>query len=64
MADEIRRLYRNPHDKRIAGVCSGIAEYLNVDVTVVRILFLIALICAGGGFWIYLIVWLLAPEKA
>ncbi len=64
MSDEIKKLYRNPRDKRIAGVCSGIAEYLNVDVTVVRILFLIALLCFGTGLGIYLIVWLLAPEKA
>lgn len=64
MSEEVKKLYRNPHDKRIAGVCSGIAEYLNVDVTVVRILFLIALLCFGTGLGIYLIVWLLAPEKA
>jgi len=64
MTDEIRRLYRNPRDKRIAGVCSGLAEYLSVDVTVLRILFLVALICGGFGLWIYLIVWLVAPERA
>ena len=64
MSEEIKRLYRNPRDKKIAGVCSGIADYLSVDVTVVRILFLIALLCCGGGFWVYLIIWLLAPEKA
>ena len=64
MSDEVRKLYRNPRDKKIAGVCSGIAEYLSVDVTVVRILFLIALVCGGVGLWIYLIVWLVAPERA
>ncbi|MBR3488692.1 MAG: PspC domain-containing protein, partial [Bacteroidales bacterium] len=52
MSEEIKKLYRNPRDKRIAGVCSGIAEYLNVDVTVVRILFLIALLCFGTGLGI------------
>ena len=64
MTDEIKKLYRNPRDKKIAGVCSGIAEYLSVDVTVVRIIFLVALLCCGTGFGIYLIVWLLTPERA
>ena len=64
MTDEIKKLYRNPRDKKIAGVCSGLAEYLGVDVTVVRILFLVALLCIGTGLGIYLIIWLLAPEKA
>jgi len=60
----IKKLYRKASDKKIAGVCSGLAEYLNIDVTVVRILFLVALICGSLGFWIYLIVWICAPEKA
>ncbi len=64
MTDEVKKLYRNPRDKKIAGVCSGIADYLSVDVTVVRILFLIALLCCGTGLGVYLIIWLLAPEKA
>ena len=64
MSEEVKKLYRNPRDKRIAGVCSGIAQYLNVDVTVVRIIFLAALLCFGTGLGIYLIVWLIAPEKA
>jgi phage shock protein PspC (stress-responsive transcriptional regulator) len=59
-----KKLFRKASDKKIAGVCSGIAEYLNVDVTVVRILFLIALICGSIGLWIYLIVWICAPERA
>lgn len=57
-----RRLTRSTTDRRIAGVCGGLAKYLNVDPTVIRILFLIALICGGLGFWAYLIVWIAAPE--
>jgi len=63
MDDTTKKLYRNGADKKIAGVCSGIAEYLNIDTTVVRILFLIALLCGSLGFWIYLIVWICAPER-
>ncbi len=57
-----RKLFRDPDGKRIAGVCSGLALYLGVDVVVIRILFLIALICGSAGFWIYLVVWIAAPE--
>lgn len=58
----VRKLYRDPDDKKIAGVCSGLGIFLGVDVVVIRILFLIALICGFAGFWIYLIIWIAAPE--
>ena len=46
----------------LGGVCSGLALYLDIDVVVVRVLFLIALICGTAGFWIYVIIWIVAPE--
>ncbi len=58
----IRKLFRDPDDKKIAGVCSGLALFLGVDVTLIRIIFLIALICGSAGFWIYLVIWIAAPE--
>ena len=58
----MKRLVLDKQNKKIAGVCAGIANYLEVDVTVVRILFLIALLCGSFGFWAYIIVWALAPE--
>lgn len=58
----VRKLFRDPDGKRIAGVCSGIALFLGVDITVVRVIFLIALICGFAGFWIYLVIWIAAPE--
>lgn len=57
-----KRLTRSTTDRRIAGVCVGLAKYLNVDPTVVRIVFLVALLFGSLGFWAYLIVWLAAPE--
>ncbi len=57
-----RKLFRNPDDKKIAGVCSGIALFLGVDVVLIRIIFLAALICGSAGFWIYLVIWIAAPE--
>ena len=57
-----KKLTRSTTDRRIAGVCGGVAKYLNVDPTVIRILFLIGLFVAGGGFIAYLIIWICAPE--
>jgi phage shock protein PspC (stress-responsive transcriptional regulator) len=61
--ENYRRLLRSVTDRRIAGVCGGIAKYLNVDPTVVRIIFLVALLCGSLGFWAYIIVWIAAPEE-
>ncbi len=58
----VRKLFRNPDDKRIAGVCSGLALFLGIDVVLVRVLFIIALLCMSGGFWIYVVIWIAAPE--
>jgi phage shock protein PspC (stress-responsive transcriptional regulator) len=56
-----RKLYRDPDEKKVAGVCSGLALYLDVDVTLIRILMLVALICGSAGFWIYVIFWIAVP---
>lgn len=58
----VRKLFRNPDGKRIAGVCSGLALFLGVDVVLIRVIFLVALICGSAGFWIYLVIWIAAPE--
>ena len=58
-----KKLYLDKANKKIAGVCAGISEYLDIDVTVVRIIFLVALFWATFGFWTYLIIWALAPVK-
>lgn len=61
--DTQRRLTRSVVDKKIAGVCAGLARYLGVDVTVLRIIFLISIFFGSLGFWTYLIVWIVAPEE-
>ncbi len=58
----VRKLFRNPDDKKIAGVCSGLALFLGVDVVLIRVIFLVALICGSAGFWIYVVIWIAAPE--
>lgn len=56
-----KKLYRKREDAKIAGVCSGIADYLDIDPTVVRIIFLLLLLTGSLGFWIYLVIWIVAP---
>ena len=57
-----KKLYRNTGNKMIAGVCSGLAEYINIDPTIVRLIWaLIAL--SGAGLLAYLIAAIIIPEK-
>ncbi|MDD2419651.1 MAG: PspC domain-containing protein [Bacteroidales bacterium] len=57
----VKKLYRDSDDKVIGGVCSGLALYLNVDVVIIRILFVVALVVGGTGFWAYVVFWIVAP---
>ena len=56
-----RKLFRDPDNKQLGGVCSGLAHYLNVDVVLIRVLFVIAFFMGGTGFWAYIIFWIVAP---
>ena len=57
-----RKVYRDYDNRRIAGVCAGLAIYLDVDVVLVRVLMLAALIAGTAGFWIYVICWIAIPK--
>ncbi len=50
-------------DKVIAGVCAGIAEYVGIDPLIIRIIFLIAFLQGGSGLFLYIILWVLIPDK-
>jgi phage shock protein C len=59
-----KRLYRSQTDKKIAGVCGGLAEYFGIDPVIPRIVFVILLLPGGfPGFIPYVILWILVPEK-
>ena len=60
---ENKRLERNPMNKVIGGVCSGLADYFGLDVALVRIAFVIAFLFASFGFWLYIILWMVLPEN-
>jgi phage shock protein C len=58
-----KRLVRSRSDRKIAGVCAGFAEYFDLDVTLVRVVWLIVLIMGGVGLIPYLIAWIVMPEE-
>ena len=60
---EIKRLYRSRTDLMLGGVCGGLAQYLNVDPTIIRLVFVLLLFLGGGGFWIYLVLWIITPVE-
>ena len=63
MANEYKRLYRSVDDRMIAGVCAGIADYFDVDPTLIRLLFVFGFFVTGSGlFWAYVIMMIVVPE--
>lgn len=58
-----KRLFRIKEGKTIAGVCKGLSEYFQINLTLIRLLFLFALILGTFGFWIYIILWIALPAK-
>ena len=59
----VRRLYRSKKDKIIGGVCGGIAEYLNIDPVIIRILWIVGILMWGAGILAYLIAWIIIPKR-
>lgn len=60
--ETVKKLYLDQDDKKIGGVCSGLALFFGIDVTIIRIIMLVALLCGGCGFWVYLVIWIVAPK--
>ena len=57
-----KKLYRSEKDYKIAGVCGGIAEYFNVDSTLVRLLTVLVVLLGGAGFVFYILAWIIIPK--
>lgn len=60
--NKTKKLYRNPDDVIIAGVCSGLAAYFNIEVLLIRLAFVLFTIITGFGILLYVVLWLLVPE--
>ena len=57
------RLYRSNTDKVIGGVSGGLADYLGIDVVIVRVLFVLLVLFGGSGVLVYIILWIAIPEQ-
>lgn len=57
-----RKFFRDPERRTIGGVCAGLAAYLGLDITLVRLLFVISLFIGGTGLLLYIILWIITPE--
>ncbi len=57
----MKKLYRSRHDRRICGVCGGLANYLSVDSTLIRVIAVISLCLSGMGFFVYMVMAVIVP---
>jgi len=58
-----KRLYRSRSDKKIAGVCGGIAQYMGIDPVIPRVIWVVLALAVGTGVLAYLIAWLVIPME-
>ena len=56
-----KQLMRSSRDKKIAGVCAGVAHYFDIDPTIVRVIWGVLAFCYGAGIVAYIILWIIAP---
>ena len=59
----MKKLYLSTKNKKLGGVCGGVAEYLNCDPTIVRIAFVNLALLYGCGLLVYLIMWFIMPKE-
>ena len=60
---QTRKLYRSRTNRKLAGVCGGLAQYFNTDATLIRVLFVVLAVLGGGGLVIYVAMWLIVPNE-
>jgi len=63
MSKEVKQLYRSNSERMIAGVAGGLGEYLNIDPTIIRLVFVATALLGGPGLIVYLIMWIIVPEE-
>ncbi len=61
--NQVKRLYRSRYNKVIGGVCQGMANYFNLDPSLVRIAWVIFTLFGGAGILAYIICWIVIPES-
>jgi phage shock protein C len=61
--DSTRKLYRSKTDRKLAGVCGGLAQYFNLDATLIRVLFVLLAVLGGSGLVLYVAMWIIVPRE-
>jgi phage shock protein C len=61
--DPTRKLYRSKTNRKLAGVCGGLAQYFNVDATLIRVLFVLLAVLGGSGLVLYVAMWIIVPKE-
>jgi phage shock protein C len=61
--DSTRKLYRSKTDRKVAGVCGGLAQYFNIDPTLIRVLFVVLAVLGGSGLVLYVALWIIVPNE-
>jgi phage shock protein C len=61
--DSTRKLYRSKTDRVLARVCGGLAQYFNVDATLIRVLFVLLAVLGGAGLVVYVAMWIIVPNQ-
>ena len=56
-----KKLMRSSTNKKLGGVCAGLADYFDMDPTLVRVLWLLVVLCGGTGILLYVILWIVLP---
>jgi len=60
---EPKKLYRVREGRKLCGVCQGFSEYFAIDVSIIRILWVVAALCGSAGFWAYFLCAVILPDK-
>ena len=59
----MKKFYKSKTDRKLFGVCGGLAEYFGIDSTIVRVLAIVSIFFGTLGIWVYLILALVAPSR-
>jgi phage shock protein C len=60
---QTRKLYRSRSNRQVAGVCGGLAQYFNLDATLIRVLFVVLAVLGGSVLLIYVLLWIIVPNE-
>ena len=58
-----KKLYRSRSDRKIWGICGGLAEYFDIDPVIIRVLTVVSLFVGTAGIWAYIIMRIIVPEE-